>query len=192
MKFLFDFFPVLLFFITFKSHSDEIEGMVTATGVLIMATLFQVAYNWLKHQKVEKMHVITLVLVVIFGGATMYFREPAYLIWKVTIANWLFAAVFWGSHYIGKMPIIKRMMNHAIQLPDKIWTQLSASWISFFFLLGLLNMYIGHNYDFDTWVDFKFYGLMGLTLAFTVLQALFLSRYIQPEDEQAADSNNKD
>lgn len=189
MKFLFDFFPILLFFITFKSHSDEIEGMVTATGVLILATLFQVGYTWLKHQRIEKMHVITLVLVIIFGGATMYFREPAYLIWKVTIANWLFAIVFLGSHFIGKMPIIKRMMNHAIQLPDNIWTRLSASWISFFFILGVINIYVGSTYDFDTWVDFKFYGLMGLTLAFTILQALYISRYIVTTDEQTADSN---
>lgn len=184
MKFLFDFFPVLLFFITFKSHDDPIEGMVTATGVLIMATLFQVGFNWLKHRKIEKMHIITLILVLVFGGATIYFKEPSYLIWKVTIANWLFALIFFSSHFIGHKPIIKRMMDHMIQLPESVWTKLSLSWITFFTLLGTINLFIGFNYDFDTWVDFKFYGLMGLTLAFTILQSIFISKYIQPENDK--------
>ncbi len=191
MKFLFDFFPILLFFITFKSHEDQIEGMVTATGVLIMATLFQVSFNWLKHRKIEKMHIITLVLVIIFGGATIYFKEPSYLIWKVTIANWLFAIVFFASHFIGHKPIIKRMMDHMIQLPESVWTKLSLSWISFFTALGILNLFIGFNYDFDTWVDFKFYGLMGLTLAFTILQSIFISKYIQPEPEADSEPNSE-
>ncbi|MDH5436985.1 MAG: septation protein A [Gammaproteobacteria bacterium] len=189
MKFLFDFFPILLFFITFKSYGDEVDGMVAATGVLIVATMIQVGYTWLKHKRIEKMHVITLVLVIIFGGATMYLREPAYLIWKVTIVNWLFALVFFGSHFVGKTPVIKRMMSHAIELPEKIWTRLSASWISFFFALGALNIYIGTQYDFDTWVDFKFYGMLGLTLGFTILQAVYISRYVVATDEQTTDSN---
>lgn len=187
MKFLFDFFPVLLFFITFKSHDDPIKGMVTATGVLILATLFQVGFNWLRHRKIEKMHVITLTLVLVFGGATIYFKEPGYLIWKVTIANWLFALVFFSSHFIGHKPIIKRMMDHMIQLPESVWTKLSFSWIIFFTLLGTINLFIGFNYDFDTWVDFKFYGLMGLTLVFTILQSIFISKYMK-ETTQDEDS----
>jgi len=191
MKFLFDFFPVLLFFITYKSHEDPIQGMVTATGVLIMATAFQIAYTWLRHQRVEKTHLITLVLVLVLGGATMYFREPKYLIWKVTVANWLFAAVFLGSHYIGHKPIIKRMMDHAIRLPEKIWLHLSVSWISFFTVIGAVNLYVGFNYNLDTWVNFKFYGLMGLTLVFVILQALYMSRYIE-EDRPVKDVDNQE
>jgi len=190
MKFLFDFFPVLLFFITYKSHEDQVEGMVTATGVLIMATAFQITYTWLRHRRVEKIHLITLVLVLVLGGATMYFREPKYLIWKVTIANWLFAAVFLGSHYIGHKPVIKRMMDHAIQLPEKIWLHLSMSWVAFFTIIGAVNLYIGFRYDFDTWVNFKFYGLMGLTLGFTILQAIYLSRHVQ--EDRGADNVESD
>jgi intracellular septation protein len=168
--------------------------MVTATGVLIMATLFQISYTWLKHNRIEKIHVITMALLVVLGGATILFKEPRYLIWKVTIANWLFAGAFAGSHFIGHKPIIKRMMDHAVKLPEQIWTRLSISWISFFTVVGLLNLYIGFKYDFDTWVDFKFYGLMGLTLVFVLVQAVFIGKHAEelpqqnPEQQGSGDS----
>jgi intracellular septation protein len=184
MKFLFDFFPVLLFYITFKSHEDHVEGMITATGVLIMATLFQMSYTWLKHNRIEKIHVITMVLLVILGGATIIFKDPKFLIWKVTIANWLFAVAFAGSHFIGHKTIIKRMMDHAVKLPESVWTRLSISWISFFTAVGLLNLYIGFNYDVEIWVDFKFYGLMGLTLAFVLIQAVYVGKHAEELPEQ--------
>jgi intracellular septation protein len=185
MKFLFDFFPVLLFYITYKSHEDPVEGMVTATGVLIMATLFQISYTWLRHRRIEKIHVITMTLLLVLGGATIWFKEPLYLIWKVSIANWLFAIAFAGSHFIGHKPIIKRMMDHAIKLPESVWTRLSLSWIAFFIAVGLLNLYIGTVYDFDTWVDFKFYGLMGMTLAFVLMQAVYIGRHAEELPQQS-------
>jgi len=183
MKFLFDFFPVALFFIVFKSHSDQVEGMLAATGALIAATVVQVAFNWFRHKKVEKMHIITLVLVVIFGGATIYFKDPDFLIWKVTIANWLFAIVFYASHFIGnKTPIVKRMMQANIAMPDHAWQRLSFSWILFFILTGVINLIVAHFYSFDIWVDFKLFGILGLTFAFVILQGIFLSRFIKDED----------
>ncbi len=189
MKFLFDFFPVLLFFATFKSHEDQVEGMLTATAVLIAATLVQVAWTWAKHKKVEKMHVITLVLVVVLGGATIYFEEPRYLIWKVSVVNWLFALAFAGSHFIGDKPIIKRMMGHAISLPEPVWFRLSMAWICFFSFVGAINLVLWYFYfspNLDLWVDFKFYGIIGLTLAFTILQAIYISRYVK--DDPIADN----
>lgn len=183
MKFLFDFFPVALFFIIFKSHEDQVEGMVAATGALIVATLIQVAFNWFRHKKIEKMHIITLVLVVIFGGATIYFKDPNFLIWKVTIANWLFAVVFYASHFIGnKTPLVKRMMQANISMPDQAWHRLSISWVLFFTLTGIINLMVANFYSFDIWVDFKLFGILGLTLAFVILQGLFLSKFINEED----------
>ena len=183
MKFLFDFFPVIVFFIVFKSYENQTEGMLAATAALIVATLLQVAYTWLRHKKIEKMHIITLVLVIIFGGATIYFKEPQFLIWKVTIANWLFAAVFYASHFIGnKTPIVKRMMQANINMPDQAWNHLSLSWVAFFFLTGVINLLVAHFYSFDIWVDFKLFGILGLTVLFVILQGIYLSRFMSEED----------
>lgn len=183
MKFLFDFFPVLLFFIVFKSHEDQVEGMLAATAALIAATIIQMSYNWLRHKKLEKMHIVTLVLVIIFGGATIYFKEPQFLIWKVTIANWLFAVVFYASHFIGnKTPIVKRMMQANLSMPEQAWNRLSISWVLFFVLTGVINLLVAHFYSFDIWVDFKLFGILGLTLLFVIAQGVFLSRHIK-EDE---------
>jgi len=186
MKFLFDFFPVVLFFIVFKSYDNQVDGMIAATATLMAATCVQIAYNWLRHKKIEKMHIITLILVMIFGGATIYFKDPQFLIWKVTIANWLFAIVFYGSHFVGnKIPLVKRMMQANISMPDVAWRRLSISWILFFILTGIINLIVAHFYDFDTWVDFKLFGILGLTFAFVIAQGIFLSKYISEEEMKA-------
>jgi len=193
MKFLFDFFPVVIFFAVFKSYEDQTEGMIAAAAALMIATLLQVAYNWLRHKKLEKMHIITLVLVIVFGGATIYFKEPQFLIWKVTIANWLFAAVFYASHFIGsKTPLVKRMMQASITMPDMAWNRLSISWVMFFFLTGVINLLVAHFYSFDIWVDFKLFGILGLTLLFVILQGIYLSRFMSEEDMEAAPQNTEE
>ncbi len=159
--------------------------MVAATAALIAATVIQISYNWLRHKKIEKMHIVTLVLVVIFGGATIYFKEPQFLIWKVSIANWLFAVVFFASHFIGnKTPIVKRMMQANISMPDNAWNRLSISWVLFFVLTGVINLIVAHFYSFDIWVDFKLFGILGLTLVFVIAQGFFLSKHIIEEDSE--------
>ncbi len=186
MKFLFDFFPVLFFYIAYnvgKKYTGEVDSIIFATAILMAATIVQVTITWVRHKKVEKMHVIVLVLAIIFGGATIYFREPAYLIWKVTLANWLFAVVFLSSHFIGHTPIVKRMMQKTIELPDIIWDRLSYMWISFFIIIGVINLVVANNYSFDAWVDFKLFGLLGLTFLFVIIQTAYLSRHIKEVKE---------
>ncbi|VAW95251.1 Intracellular septation protein IspA [hydrothermal vent metagenome] len=190
MKLLFDFFPIVLFFIVFKTNPDETQGMINATAVLILATIVQVAANWIKNRTINKMHVITLVLVLIFGGATIYFQDKMFLIWKVTILYWLFAVVFIASQYIGKSSIIKKTMSHAISLPDNIWLQLNFAWAGFFVFVGVVNLYIAYNYDFGIWVNFKLFGVFGLMFAFIIIQALYISKYVK-EDQVDAGSENK-
>lgn len=188
MKFLFDFFPVLAFYLTFnfsKATLGEINAMISATVVLMIATVLQIAYTWFKHRKIEKMPLVVLVLALIFGGATIYFRDPAYLIWKVTLVNWLFAIAFTVSHFIGEQPIIKHMMSHAISLPENVWRRLSQMWIAFFIILGGINLLVAAHVSFETWVDFKLFGIMGLTLAFAIGQGLYLAKYIQEKPENA-------
>lgn len=180
MKLLFDLFPVVLFFIAYKIYDIYI-----ATAVIIVASVVQVAYFYMKNKRVEKMHVITLALILVLGGLTLVLQDEDFIKWKPTIVNWGFALVFLGSHYIGQKPIVERMMGQAIALPDMIWIRLSWLWIAFFIFSGITNLYVAFNYDTDTWVNFKLFGLMGMTIVFIIIQGLYISRYIQESDSDA-------
>ncbi len=177
MKLLFDFFPILLFFLAYKFY-----GIYTATMVAIVATVLQLAFSWFKNRKVEPMHLITLAFIVILGGATLYLQNELFIKWKPTLINWVFGLVFIGSQFIGERTIIERMMQNNITLPDEIWKRLNLTWAFFFILLGCINLYVVYRFDTDTWVNFKLFGMLGLTLVFVVIQAVYLSRYI-PESE---------
>lgn len=219
MKLLIDFFPILLFFVAYK-----LAGIYVATGVAIAASAAQVGWFWWRQHHVEKMHLATLGLLVVFGGMTIALRDPIFVMWKPTIVNWLFAAVFLGSHFIGGKPLIERMMSQAISLPAAIWPRLNLLWVAFFFLSGAANLYVVYDYSGfhaahqallvatglgeidlatcanqfsggllsqcqdtqareETWVNFKLFGLLGLTLVFVVAQGIYLARHIrQPEE----------
>jgi intracellular septation protein len=178
MKFLADFFPVLLFFVAYKVYD-----IYVATAVAIVASFVQVTVHWLKHRRFENMHLVTLAIMVVFGGATLFLQDEMFIKWKPTVINWIFAAVFLGSHYIGEKTIIQRMMGQAMTLPDQVWLKLNISWILFFVAIGVLNLYVVYNFDTDTWVNFKLFGLMGITFAFVILQIPFLTKYITPDDD---------
>ncbi len=184
MKLLFDMFPVVLFFIAYKMYD-----IYTATAVIIAATIVQVLYVYIKHKRVEKIHVITLVLVVLLGGLTLILQDENFIKWKPTIVNWGFAVVFLGSHYIGQKPIIQRMMDGMIGLPELVWNRLSWLWIGFFILSGVANIYVAFNYDTDTWVNFKLFGLMAMTIVFIILQGVYINRHMQ-DVEPAPNTND--
>lgn len=172
MKFLFDFFPVLLFFVAYK-----LFDIYVATASIIVATFVQVGVFWLMHRRFQTSHLVTLVLVAIFGGATLMLHDPNFIKWKPTVLNWLFAAAFFGSQFIGERSLVQRMMDQAVALPAPIWLRLNLSWVVFFILMGLANLYVAFTFSEDTWVNFKLFGMMGLTLLFVVLQAVFISRH---------------
>lgn len=184
MKFLFDFFPVLAFYIAYKvskDSTDDLTAMLIATSVIMLATIIQIAITWFKHRKVQNMHVIMLVLVLIFGSATIISQDQDYLIWKVSVTNWLFAAAFLISHFIkGNIPLVKRMMQHAVELPEVVWYRLSYLWITFFVTIGGINLAVAYSFglEFTDWVDFKLFGMIGLTFAFVIIQAFYLSKHI--------------
>jgi intracellular septation protein len=182
MKLLFDFFPVVLFFITFKMHEDPQQGILVATAVIIVATVAQVAVTWLRQRRVQKMHLVTLALVVVFGGATLLLKDEIFIKWKPTVVNWLFAAAFLASEFIGKKNLVRRMMDASVNLPDIAWRKLNLSWVVFFSVMGVVNLYVVYNFDTDTWVDFKLFGLLGLTLVFVVAQSFYLVRHMEAED----------
>ena len=179
MKFLFDFLPILLFFIAFKFY-----GIYVATATAIAATVIQVGWLWLRHRKVETMPLVTLVLIVVLGGATLVLQDETFIKWKPTAVNWLFSAAFLGSQFIGDKTLIERMMSSQMALPKAIWARLNASWVVFFFAMGLANLFVAFNFDTDTWVDFKLFGMLGLTLAFVIAQAFYLARHLNPKNAE--------
>lgn len=180
MKLLFDLFPVILFFIAYKMYD-----IYVATGVAIVATIAQVSYLYARHRRVEKVHLITLALIVILGGATLVLQDEAFIAWKPTVVNWGFAAVFLASHYVmGNKPIVRRMMESMIQLPDEIWIRLSHMWTAFFVFSGVINLWVYYNFSLDAWVNFKLFGLMGLTFVFIIIQGIYISRHTPKEEEE--------
>lgn len=183
MKFLFDIFPVLLFFAAFKLADDPQQGILLATAVAIGASVVQVAYMKLRHGRVERMHLVSLVLISVLGGATLLLQDPVFIKWKPTAINWAFALAFLGSQFIGERPLVQRMMGSALRLPAPIWRRLNLAWSAFFVLTGAANLYVAFHYSLDTWVDFKTYGMLGATFAFVIAQSVYLSRYLQPEPE---------
>ncbi|MCC6206861.1 MAG: septation protein A [Gammaproteobacteria bacterium] len=185
MKLLFDFFPVLLFFVAFKLTGNDIY---IATAVAIAAGIAQSAIFWFRHRRLEKMHVITLVLLVVFGGATLLLQDELYIKWKPTVLNWLFGLVFIASQFIGERPVVQRLMNHAITLPRQVWYRLNLAWSAFFIATGFINLYVVYNFDTDTWVNFKLFGIIGLTIVFIIAQSFYISRYIT-HDTDGGDNN---
>jgi intracellular septation protein len=182
MKFLYDLFPLLLFFAAFKFYD-----IYVATAVAIAASFVQVGLFWLKHRRFETMHLITLGVIAVFGGLTLALHDDTFIKWKPTLVYWILAALVLGSQYVGKKTIIERMMAAQITLPTAVWRRLNLSWGIFFVAIGAANIYVAFFYGLDLdletrqaiWVNFKVFGLLGLTLLFTVVQAVFIAKHIQ-------------
>lgn len=178
MKFLFDLFPIVLFFISYKFF-----GIFAATAVAIAATFAQIAWVWSRHGKVDTMLWVSLGLIVFFGGATLIFKNPTFIKWKPTVLYWLFAAVLLGSQFIVGKNLIKALMQKQVELPEVVWTKLNLSWAGFFSVMGGVNLFVAYNYPEDTWVNFKLFGILGMMLLFVLLQGVLLSKYIDEKKE---------
>ncbi len=201
MKLLFDLFPVLLFFVTFKYSEKNPElaagwvasllGSATvdvkqapillATVVVIAATVAQILWVRLRHGKVDKMLWVSLALVSVFGSLTLIFQNEAFIKWKPTILYWVFAGSMGFSALVLKKNAIKAMLGEQLSLPETVWTRLGIAWIAFFLGMGLLNLFVAFNFPTDTWVNFKLFGGMGLLFVFIFGQGLLLSKYVQEE-----------
>lgn len=173
MKLLTDLFPVIVFFVAY-----QLADIYVATQAAIAASLLQVAYLKLRHGEVETTHTVTLVLLILFGGLTLALHDPLFIKWKPTIVNGLFAAAFLGSHWFMQRSLLQRMMDHAISLPDKVWVRLNYAWVGFFIAMGLLNLYVAYQFSEETWVNFKLFGFLALTLFFMLAQGVYLSRHV--------------
>jgi len=173
MKLLSDFFPVLLFFAAYKLYD-----IYVATAVLIVASLGQTLWHRLRYGRFENNHLITLAIVSLFGGATLLLHDELFIKWKPTVINWLFAALFLGSRWIGGKSLLERMLGDNIELPASVWARLNLAWVGFFVVMGGINLFVAFHFDTDTWVNFKLFGMMGLTFAFIIGQSLYLARHL--------------
>lgn len=180
MKLLLDFLPIVIFFGVYKYTGD----IITATAVLIPATLLQMGYTWFKEKRIEKMQLVTLILVIVMGGATVALQDKTFIQWKPTVVNWLFGIVFLGSQFIGSKTIVERIMAGNIDLPSHAWRTLNLSWVVFFLLMGVINLWVAYNFSEEIWVDFKLFGMLGLTIIFIVLQGVYMSRHMKSNDQE--------
>jgi intracellular septation protein len=198
MKLLFDLFPVILFFATFKFSEKNPDmalawiapllgtavdpkqaPILLATVVVIVATVAQIAWVRFRHGKVDKMLWVSLVLVVVFGGMTLVFQDETFIKWKPTILYWVFAVSLGFAALVLKKNPIKAMLGEQLVLPEPVWTRMNLSWIAFFLCMGALNLFVAFNFPTDTWVNFKLFGGMGLLFAFVLGQGVVLSKYIE-------------
>jgi intracellular septation protein len=179
MKFLFDVFPILLFFVAFKFWD-----IYVATATAIAATLAQVAWSWLRYRKVDKMLWVSLAIIIVFGGATLLLKNETFIKWKPTVLYWSFGVALLTAKTLFGKNLIRAAMEKSVTLPDSVWNRLNLSWMAFFILMGALNLYVAFHYSTDIWVNFKLFGGIGLMLVFVLIQGAALSRYIESEESK--------
>ncbi|RDF04852.1 septation protein A [Haemophilus parahaemolyticus] len=178
MKQLLEFIPLILFFVVYKFFGTQ-EAAIT----LVIATLVQLIALKMLYGKIEKMQLFMAGFVVVFGGLTAYFNDDAFLKWKVTLLNGLFALVLLISQFVLKNPIIKHLLGKEIRLPENVWAKLNTGWAIFFIICMLLNLYVSHFMSNDAWYTFKVFGLTGLSLVATILTGVVVYPYLQ-ENQQ--------
>ncbi|MBL8447667.1 MAG: septation protein A [Zoogloeaceae bacterium] len=200
MKFFFDLLPVILFFAAYKfagllapeqldlarellgaGVADRQIPILLATLVAIVATFGQIAWVWWRHRRVDTMLWVSLAIVSVFGGATLFFHDPTFIKWKPTVLYWLFATVLALSALVFDRNLIRRMLEAQLHLPDSVWSRLNLAWAAFFAVMGGLNLLVAYRFSEEVWVNFKLFGGMGLMLLFVVAQGLFLSKHLQEE-----------
>ena len=180
MKFLFDFFPVILFFVAF-----QFAGIFAATAVAIAATFAQVGWVLVRGRKVAPMQWVSLAIIVVFGGATLLFRDETFIKWKPTVLYWVSSAAFLGGLAFRANFVKALLGGEELALPERVWTRLAVAWGVFFLAMGALNLWVAYTFSTDAWVRFKVFGGIGLIVAFVLAQALWLSRHIPDEAPKA-------
>ncbi len=208
MKLLFDLFPVILFFVAFKFagiYPDAslalaqtwlgplmFDGTVPAgqgpillaTAVAIVASLLQVGWLLARRKTVDPMLWISVAVIIVFGGATIWLHDETFIKWKPTVLYWAFGGTLLVSAIVFKRNLIQSMTQGQIELPAHLWGRLNLSWVGFFVFMGVLNLYVAFNFSESAWVKFKMFGGMGLMVVFALAQGVVLSRYIDQEEKK--------
>lgn len=185
-KFLFDLFPLILFFVAYR-YAD----IYAATAVAITASIAQILWLRLTGKAIEGMHWINLSVIVIFGGATLWLHSDVFIKWKPTVLYWLFGGALLGARYLFGRNLVRRLLGKQIALPDPVWERLNLSWALFFVAAGAVNLYVAFSGQLteSQWVNFKVFGLMGLLVAFVIAQSLWLGKHLQASDTPDQDRN---
>ncbi|MBN9288738.1 MAG: septation protein A [Gammaproteobacteria bacterium 39-13] len=178
MRLFYDLLPIIVFFIAYKFYN-----IYVATATAMVAAIVQIGTSLFRGQRPDMMQLVTLAMVVILGGATLLFRNELFIKWKPTVVYWVLGCIFLGSQLLSEKTLVQKMLDKSLSLPPKAWTKLNISWFSFFFFMGVLNLVIVYSFDTDTWVNFKLFGTLGLTVIFVVVQGVLVSRYL-PEGNQ--------
>jgi intracellular septation protein len=203
MKILFDFLPILLFFGTFKFTEGQPEWaaefatlhfgflvsggavgpkeapVLLATVVVVVATLVQVLLLKLRGRKIDLMLWISLVLVVVLGGLTVWFHNETFIKWKPSVLYWAMGLSFWLGPLLFNKNLLRLLLGEQLELPPRVWHRLNFAWVAFFAFMGLLNLWVAYSFSTPTWVNFKLFGGVGLMVLFTLAQGLYLSRHIK-------------
>lgn len=178
MKFLFEFLPILLFFVVFK-----VKGIYFATAAAIAVSIFQILFAYIRTRKIEPVMWISLIVLIVFGGSTLLLKNELFIKWKPTVLYWIFSIALAVSNYIFKKNLIQAMLKKQVELPENVWQKLNLSWIYFFTVLGFVNLFVAYKYSTAVWVNFKLFGILGCMLVFVVFQSIFLSQYIDKKPE---------
>ena len=176
MKALLDIWPVLIFFVVYQLYD-----IYVATGAIMVAMGLQYGFLWWRYRHLSPVQVVTLLLVVVFGGATLMLRNPHFIQWKPTILQWLFAVAFFISQFVGEKPLIHRLLGTHMVLPQAVWKRLNGIWIAFFMVSGVINLFVVYTFDEATWVQFRMFGFLGMTLLFVLAQGIWLSKYMSED-----------
>lgn len=182
MKLLFDFFPILLFFGTYKFY-----GIMAATAVAMGASVVQVGWGWLRARRVEQTHLFSAALILVFGGATLVLADERFIKVKPTVLYVVLALVFLGSTWTRRTMAERMFASLGSDVPAHALRRVNLWWVAFFAILAVLNLYVATRFDTNTWVNFKLFGLLGLTFVFVVGQSLYLARFGQPSDPPSGD-----
>jgi intracellular septation protein len=192
MKQLVEFIPIILFFIAYQLNGQvftlagweyQFDGIYSATAVLMIATVLQVVFVYALTRTLEKRLLWLLLAVLVFGGATLFFRNQMFIQWKPTVFNWALAIAFCSSQFIGSKNLMERTLGGQIHLPKLTWTKLNWLWITNFTIVGGLNLVVAYGYSEETWVSYKMYSAIGFTLLLTVLTALIIGPHLKEDGE---------
>jgi len=178
MHAVFEYIPLVIFYVFWK-----FGDIYWATGSLIVTSALQILYFVIRKKPIPTKNWVFFGLIAVFGGLTIFMHDDTFLKWKVTVINGFFALALLVSNYVFKKNIIKQFLGESLTLPEKIWSKLNFSWAIFFALCGLLNLYIAFNFDQEVWVNFKVFGLTGLTFIFAIGSVFSLYKYM-PQDEE--------
>lgn len=182
MQNIFEYLHIGVFFIVYKMYD-----IYWATAALIATTGAHFIYAFIKQKSLPKKQLAMFVIVLIMGGLTLYFRDDAFIKWKVTVVNAAFAIGIFVSQAVFKVCPMEKLLGKEMQLPASLWAKISYAWSAFFAAIAVLNIYIAYEFSQDFWVNFKLFGIMGLTLVFTIATVLCIYPHLPKENQ-----NNKD